>query len=143
MFTPRFLSILCFVVFVVFVPGLNQAQTRQADEQGIRDLISKLNDARNMRNAAAVAELYADDGKDLRVWGEVRGRAELTKMWTMATDHASRSVLSVTFLTDKIAEASIHGVYRDSGQGFSEILVFVKDSVKWKIQIHQAMPAQP
>ena len=93
--------------------------------------------------SAAVAELYADDGKDLRVWGEVRGRAELTKMWTMATDHASRSVLSVTFLTDKIAEASIHGVYRDSGQGFSEILVFVKDSVKWKIQIHQAMPAQP
>ena len=143
MFTPRFLSILCFVVLVVFVLGLNQAQTRQADEQSIRDLISKLNDARNMHNAAAVAELYADDGKDLRVRGELRGRVELTKMWTLATDHASRSVLSVTFLTDKIAAASIHGVYRDSGQGFSEILVFVKDSGAWKIQIHQAMPAQP
>jgi uncharacterized protein (TIGR02246 family) len=138
MFTSRFLSILCLAVFV---PCLNQAQTRQADEQSIRGLISKLNEARNTHNAAAVAELYADDGKDLRTRGEVRGRAELTKMWTMATDYASRSVLSVTFFTDKIAEASVHGVYRDSGQGFYETLVFVKDSGEWKIQIHQATPA--
>jgi uncharacterized protein (TIGR02246 family) len=123
----------------VVSPGIAAA----GDAQRIRDLIGKLNEARNTHNAAAAAELYADDGKDLRVRGEVRGRAELTKMWTTATDHASRSVLSVTFFSDKIAEASVDGVYRDSGQGFNETLVFVKDSGEWKIQNHQAMPAQP
>lgn len=44
MFTSGFLSILCFGIFV---PGLDQAQTRQVNEQSIRELISKLNEARN------------------------------------------------------------------------------------------------
>jgi hypothetical protein len=41
-----------------------------AEEQSIRDLIIKLNEARNTHNATAAAELYVGDGKDLGVRGK-------------------------------------------------------------------------
>jgi hypothetical protein len=71
--------------------------------------------------------------------GIVKGRVALADMWSKVEGQVERTVKSVEFPGGEIAVVRVATQYAEPIGLHSEIFVFVRESGKWRIRVHQTL----
>jgi uncharacterized protein (TIGR02246 family) len=138
------------VFLLITIVSGGQAQTQSTGDDAIRSFIKTFADARNTHDGDSVAALYTEDGRWINAGQPtllvVRGRAELTKLWSGVIGHVDRSVAAIDFPGPNIRVVHVSCLYHpDTGITGShrEVFVLVNESSatspNWRISLHQTL----
>jgi uncharacterized protein (TIGR02246 family) len=142
----RFLMAPLFVVLV-------QAQSAgSADEAAIRQVVHKYLDAREHRDAKAVAEVFTPDADQLVSTGEWRRGREALVRGTLASSESTGGRRTITIQTVRLLAPSValaDGPYELTGlvggtsRSMWTTFVLTRGSDGWRIAAIRNMPATP
>lgn len=148
----RSLAALIVGVTVLTTISISGRQSRNADEQAVRDVVARYVAAREARDPAAVAALFTADADQLVSSGEWRlGRDKVVAGSLASTERTGGkreiAVERVRFVSDDVAVAdgryTIAGLENGDRRMWSTF-VMVKDAGAWKIAaIRNMLPAAP
>ena len=146
-------ALLSVVAFAIGMSLFGQSSSSAAGETAIRDVVQKYMDARDQRDAAALAALFTSDVDQLVSSGEWRKGREAVVKGTLGSSQStggkrSITVESVRFLAPDVALAD--GRYELTGLANGETrkmwttILLKHDSDGWHITaIRNMLPAPP
>ncbi len=146
-------TLVCFFLLWVPLTMLLAQTSHSADEQAIRDVVRRYLDAREHRDAKAVAELFTADADQLVSSGEWRKGRDAVVRGTLASSestggHRNITIQTIRFLAPTVALAD--GPYeltRLTGGQHREMwttFLLTRETAGWRIAaIRNMRPAAP
>ena len=131
-------------------PGA-RSQAGRSREDDVRALIQRFADLRNQHDGAAVAGLYSAEGEWIGAAGSVKGRRDLTVLWSGVTGSVTRTVTSIEFPSPLIAVVRVATEYPPPTGRHEELFVLVREADRhegrnvlapsdpWQIRLHETL----
>lgn len=146
-------ALLCVIAYAIAASSFGQASSNAAGEAAVRDVVQKYMDARDQRDATALAALFTSDVDQLVSSGEWRRGREAVVKGTLGSSQSTGgkrtiTVESVRFLAPDVALAD--GRYELTGLANGETrkmwttIILKHDPDGWHIAaIRNMLPAPP
>ena len=138
-------SILSIAVAAIIFTAAGPARAQTGSEAPFVSIAKSWMDAYNQKDAAAVANLYAEDAIQVAPNGIKRGRAEIQKnlQATIGTGRRYESITTVDPRIDGNTGWAIHEWKRvEADNGFAHV-TYARVGNDWKIKVISVIPAPP